>query len=117
MPEKALKDYTNAYIREELAGKTPQEQIEWLEALQAREEREMKKYGSAIEWERQGLGLSHMVTNPLETVAAIKRAMKKAEAAKKPTGSVIVFPKEDRPKGGRRTRVRRHRRRHTARKH
>ena len=87
MPEKALKDYTNEYIREQLAGKTPEQKIEWLKALQAREEKEMQAHGNAIEWEREGLGLPHTVTNPLDSVAAIEKMMKKTAPA--PKGSEI----------------------------
>jgi len=116
MPEKALKDYTITYVREQLAGKTPQQKIDWLVALQDREEREMKESKEgAIEWERKGLGLPPAVT-PLAEIDAIKKAMEKPAPA--PRGSILVFSKESRdklkPKGGRKTR-RRHRTRKTRR--
>ena len=77
MPQKALANFTNKYIEDELRGKSSAQKIAWLEALQAREEREMKEFGSHIEWERQGKGLPHTVDNPKDTIAAIKRAMAK----------------------------------------
>jgi hypothetical protein len=95
MPEKPLSDFTRADITKGLDGKTDSEKIKWLQALQNREEREMKKYGSAIEWERKGLGLPANIT-PLDDIAGIERAQKRKEkeAAKPPTGSVIVFSKK-----------------------
>jgi hypothetical protein len=77
MPQKALANFTNKYIEDELRGKSSAQKIAWLEALQAREEREMKEFGSHIEWERQGKGLPHTVDNPKDTIAAIRRAMSK----------------------------------------
>jgi hypothetical protein len=77
MPQKALAKFTNKYIEDELRGKSAAQKIAWLEALQAREEQEMKEFGSHIEWERQGKGLPHTVDNPRDTIAAIKRAMAK----------------------------------------
>ena len=77
MPTKALAKFTNKYIEDELRGKSAAQKIAWLEALQAREEREMKESGSQILWEREGKGLPHTVDNPRDTIAAIKRAMAK----------------------------------------
>lgn len=74
---KPLAEFTNKYIEGQLSGMSAAEKIAWLEALQAREEEEMKKFGSQIEWERQGKGLHHTVDNPKDTIAAIKRRMAK----------------------------------------
>lgn len=116
MPQKALNTYTREYVRAQLQGKTLQEELDWLNALLAREEAEMHKHGSAIEWERKGLGLPPDV-NPADIIAGIERKMNKPE--KQPMGSVLKFPKESsdasKPKAGKRS-TRRRRGRRTMRK-